>query len=607
MKNNNRSEATDQVIGVVFKRSLKFVALLATLFFAAVLINRTLREDEAFVDTPPASPVNSSREVLAPPVIFSDITQQSGINFLHVTGAYGDKLLPETMGSGVAFLDYDRDGDQDLLLVNSDYWPDRVEADKVRPTMRLYQNDGRGQFTDVTQEAGLAVPFYGMGVAVGDYDNDGDADIFVTAYGSNHLFRNERGRFEDTTADAGVGGTADDWSTSASFLDIDNDGDLDLFVANYVRWSRQLDFSVDFQLVGIGRAYGPPNAYQGTHSYLYRNEGDGQFRDISYTSGIHINNPATGEPMGKALGVAPVDIDGDGWLDILVANDTVQNFLLHNQGNGLFEDLGSSSGLAFDRDGKATGAMGVDVAHFRNDSEIGFAVGNFANEMTSLYVTQSARPPLTDDAIIEGIGPASRLVLTFGLFFFDYDLDGRLDLLQANGHLESEINKVQSSQHFRQTPQLFWNCGDECRSSFLVQPAGTNGDLDTPLVGRGAAYADIDGDGDLDVAITQNGGSPLLLRNDLALGHHWLRVKLIGTTVNRDAIGAWVEVRAGDMLQRRQVMPSRSYLSQVERVLTFGLGNAERVDSMEILWPDGSRQLLDQVTIDSQLEITQQQ
>jgi hypothetical protein len=607
VNNNNRSEATDEVIGVVFKRSLKIAALLATLLFAAILINRTLREDEAFVDTPPASPINSSREVLAPPVEFTDITRQSGINFSHVNGAYGDKLLPETMGSGVAFFDYDNDGDQDLLLINSDYWPDRIEADKPRPTMKLYQNDGRGQFADVTQATGLAVPFYGMGVAVGDYDNDGDADIFVTAYGGNHLFRNDGGKFEDATTYAGVGGATDDWSTSASFLDIDNDGDLDLFVANYVRWSKQLDFNVDFQLVGIGRAYGPPNAYQGTYNYLYRNEGDGHFRDSSYTSGIHINNPATGEPMGKALAVAPVDIDGDGWLDLLVANDTVQNFLLHNQGDGVFEDLGSSSGLAFDRDGKATGAMGVDVAHFRNDSEIGFAVGNFANEMTSLYVTQNARPPLTDDAIIEGIGPASRLVLTFGLFFFDYDLDGRLDLLQANGHLEGEINKVQSSQHFRQAPQLFWNCGDDCRSSFLVQAAGANGDFDTPLVGRGAAYADIDGDGDLDVAITQNGGPPLLLRNDQALGHHWLRVKLIGTTVNRDAIGAWVEVRAGDMSQRRQVMPSRSYLSQVERVLTFGLGGAERVDSIEILWPDGSRQMLDQVAIDSQLEITQQQ
>ncbi|MBT8103242.1 MAG: CRTAC1 family protein [Gammaproteobacteria bacterium] len=605
MKNNNRSEATDEVIAVVFKRSLKVAAVLAALFFVAVLVNRTLREDEAFVDMPPVSPVDSRSEVLAPPVFFTDITRQSGVDFSHVNGAYGDKLLPETMGSGVAFFDYDNDADQDLLLINSDYWPDRAEANEPRPTMKLYQNDGQGQFTDVTKSAGLAVPMYGMGVAVGDYDNDGDADLFITAYGSNHLFRNDDGHFREVTTESGVGGAPDAWSTSASFLDVDNDGDLDLFVANYVRWSRQLDFNVDFQLVGIGRAYGPPNAYEGTYNYLYRNDGDGRFRDVSEASGIHINNPATGEPMGKALGVAPVDIDGDGWLDILVANDTVQNFLLLNQGDGMFEERGSSLGLAFDRDGKATGAMGVDVAHFRNDPEIGFAVGNFANEMTSLYVTQSANPPLTDDAIIEGIGPASRLALTFGLFFFDYDLDGRLDLLQANGHLETDINKVQSSQHYRQPAQLFWNCGSECRSSFLVQPDDDAGDLGTALVGRGAAYADIDSDGDLDVILTQNGGAPLLLRNDLSLPNHWLRIKLVGTSVNRDAIGAWVELRAGGTVQRRQVMPSRSYLSQVESVLTFGLGSSEHIDSIDIHWPDGSRQVPENVPIDTQLRIKQ--
>ena len=606
MNKNNRNEATDEVIGVVFKRSLKVAALLATLFIVAILINRTLREDEAFVDTPAVSPVNVQSEVKAPAVHFTDITRAAGIRFSHVNGAYGEKLLPETMGSGAAFFDYDNDGDQDLLLINSDYWPDHMETGAPRPTMMLYQNDGHGQFTDVTEASGLAIPLYGMGIAVGDYDNDGDADVFVTAYGSNHLFRNDGGHFRDVTGAAGVGGSADTWSTSASFLDIDNDGDLDLFVANYVRWSRAIDVNVNFQLVGIGRAYGPPNAYQGSYNYLYRNDGDGRFSDISADSGMHITNPATGEPMGKALAVVPVDIDRDGWLDLLVANDTVQNFLFHNQGHGVFEERGSLLGIAFDRDGKATGAMGVDAAYFRNDAELGFAVGNFANEMTSLYVSRDSGPPLTDEAIVEGIGPASRLALTFGLFFFDYDLDGRLDLLQANGHLEGDINKVQSSQHYRQAPQLFWNCGNDCRASFQVQPIDANGDFATPLVGRGAAYADIDGDGDLDVVITQNGGTPLLLRNDLSLDHHWLRVRLTGTAVNRDAIGAWVEVRTGDTVQRRQVMPSRSYLSQVEPVLTFGLGVADRVDRVDVFWPDGSRQSLDRVAIDSQVEITQQ-
>lgn len=607
MQKNNRAEATDEIIGIAFKRSLIIVALLATLIVAVIMINRTLREDDALVDTPAVSPVSVRSEVQAPTVNFTDITRTAGIGFSHITGAFGEKLLPETMGSGAAFFDYDDDADQDLLLINSDYWPDHMEADAPRPTMMLYQNDGQGHFNDVTEAAGLAIPMYGMGVAIGDYDNDGDPDIFVTGYGTNHLFQNDGGHFQDVTTETGVAGSADTWSTSASFVDVDNDGDLDLFVANYVQWSRQIDFNVNFQLVGIGRAYGPPNAYRGSYNYLYRNDGDGRFDDISADNGIHINNPATGEPMGKALAVVPVDIDRDGWLDLLVANDTVQNFLFHNKGLGVFEERGSQLGLAFDRDGKATGAMGVDAAYFRNDPELGFAVGNFANEMTSLYVTRDAGPPLTDEAIVEGIGPASRLALTFGLFFFDYDLDGRLDLLQANGHLEGDINKVQSSQHYRQVPQLFWNCGDNCRSSFLVQPANANGDLATPLVGRGAAFADIDGDGDLDVVITQNGGPPLLLRNDLALAHHWLRIKLIGTAVNRDAIGAWVEVRAGGTVQRRQVMPSRSYLSQVEPVLTFGLGAADSVDSIEIFWPDGSRQSLDRVAIDTEFEITQQQ
>ena len=413
MNRNNRTEATDEIIGLVFKRSLIVVAVLAAFIIAVILLKKTLREDETLVDAPVVSPVSVRNEVLAPEVHFTDVTRQSGITFSHFTGAYGDKLLPETMGSGVAFLDYDNDADQDLLLINSDHWPGHSEAGAARPTMKLYQNDGAGQFTDVTEAAGLAVSLYGMGVAVGDYDNDGDTDVFVTAYGLNRLFRNEGGQFQDVTNDAGIGGEADAWSTSAGFMDIDNDGDLDLFVANYVRWSGQIDLNINYQLTGIGRAYGPPTAYEGSYSYLYRNDGNGRFSDISAASGIQIDNPATAKPMGKALAVVPVDIDRDGWMDLLVANDTVQNFLFRNQGDGTFEERGSLLGVAFDSDGKATGAMGADVAYFRNDPDLGFAIGNFANEMTSLYVTQGSEPLLTDEAIVEGIGPESRRALTF--------------------------------------------------------------------------------------------------------------------------------------------------------------------------------------------------
>jgi hypothetical protein len=606
MNRSNRSEATDEIIGHAFKRSVLIAVLLAALVVAAIMVNKILQQDDTPLEAPVVAPVRVTQEVLAPAVHFTDVTRQAGIDFSHSSGANGDKLLPETMGSGVAFFDYDNDGDQDLLLINSDYWPNQLATVENHPTMKLYQNDGLGRFTDVTEESGLAVPMYGMGVAVGDYDNDGDADIFITTLGLNRLFRNDNGQFRDITSQAAVGGTVENWSTSAAFLDVDNDGDLDLFVANYVRWSREIDLDVNFQLTGIGRAYGPPTAFEGSHNFLYRNDGNGRFSDISAESGIQVSNPATAMPMGKALAVAPVDFDRDGWMDLLVANDTVQNFLFRNLGSGVFEEHGALLGVAFDRDGKATGAMGTDVAHFRNDPELGIAIGNFANEMTSLYVTRGSEPPLTDEAIVEGIGPASRRALTFGLFFFDYDLDGRLDFLQANGHLEGDINKVQSSQHYRQSAQLFWNCGNDCKSSFLLQAAGSNGDLATAVVGRGASYADIDSDGDLDVLITQNGAAPLLLRNDQALGHHWLRVKLTGTTVNRDAIGAWVEVRIGDVVQRRQVMPTRSYLSQVEPVLTFGLGTADHLDSLEVFWPDGSRQSLDRVSVDSLLLLTQQ-
>ena len=603
MDGNKPARANDEIIGVVFRRSLMVIAAIAALVVVTLLLSRLSHEQEAVVDSSAIAPVDVPTNQQAPSVTFTDITAESGITFTHNNGAYGDKLLPETMGSGVAFFDYDNDGDQDLLFIDANVWPDQVDSKDA--SMALYQNDGKGNFTDVTMAAGLAVPVYGMGTAVADYDNDGDIDVFVTAYGKNKMFRNDGGVFSDVSTASGVAGAADAWSTSASFQDIDNDGDLDLFVANYVKWSREADFNVNYQLTGIGRAYGPPNAYPGADSYLYRNEGDGRFTDVSAANGIQVQNPATGEPVGKALAVVPIDVDRDGWMDLMVANDTVQNFLFHNQGNGIFEERGSQFGVAFDRNGKATGAMGLDAAHFRNDQDLGFAIGNFANEMSSLYVTQGAAPPLTDESIVEGIGPASRRALTFGVFFFDYDLDGRLDYLQANGHLESEINKVQSSQHFRQLPQLFWNCGIDCRNSFMVQDVSEHGDLNTPIVGRGASYADIDGDGDLDVVLTQNAGPPLLLRNDQALGHHWLRVKLIGTDTNRDAMGSWVELRAGGVLQRRSVMPSRSYLSQVEPVITFGLGDVDTLDSLDVVWADGSRQTVTDVAVDTYIEVTQ--
>jgi hypothetical protein len=526
-----------------------------------------------------------------PAAKFVDVTASGGIKFTHNNGAYGDKLLPETMGGGVAFFDFDNDGFQDLLFINSTYWPGHVPAGKIPTTMALYHNDGHGHFTDVTAGSGLDVSFYGMGVAVGDYDNDGLCDVFITAVGGNHLFHNEgNGKFRDVTSEAGVAGTSS-WSTSAAWIDYDNDGKLDLFVCNYVRWSADIDRAASFVLPNIGRAYGPPRNFQGTFPYLYHNDGHGHFSDVTAAAGMQIKDPATGLPMAKSLAVAPVDVDNDGWIDLVVANDTVPNFLFHNQHDGTFKEIGARSGVAYDAYGLTRGAMGIDSARFRNDDRLGIAIGNFANEMNALYVAQRDSLIFADEASKEGMGPASQKLLKFGLFFFDYDLDGRLDVLTANGHLEPDISRVDPAQQYRQPAQLFWNRGARNGLGFVPVPGDKCGtDLLKPIVGRGSAFADIDGDGDLDVVLAQIGGPAMLLRNDQKLGHHWIRLKLVGTRSNRDAIGAWIKVRVDGHTLTRQVMPTRSYLSQSELPVTIGLGDADKVDSVEILWPSGTNQ-----------------
>lgn len=529
-----------------------------------------------------------------PAVKFTDITREAGITFTHVTGAYGDKLLPETMGGGVAFLDFDNDGAQDLIFVNSTYWPGHIPPDKQPATLALYRNDGRGHFTDVTKGSGLDVSCYGMGAAVGDYDNDGKADVFITAVGGNHLFHNEgSGKFREVTSGAAIGGSTNDWSTGAAFVDYDNDGKLDLFVCNYVQWSPEMDRAANFELPKIGRSYGPPRNFTGTFPRLYHNDGQGRFTDVSAKSGIRLTNAATGLPTAKSLAVKPVDVDSDGWMDLIVANDTVQNFLFHNERNGTFKEIGARSGIAYDAYGLTRGAMGIDAARFRNDDTLGIAIGNFANEMNALYVAQRDTLVFADEATKEGLGAPSEKLLKFGLFFFDYDLDGRLDVLTANGHLEPEINRVQTDQQYRQPAQLFWNSGGSKGASFVTVPTEKcGGDLHKPIVGRGSAFADIDGDGDLDVVLTQIGGPPLLLRNDQSLQHHWLRLKLVGVKSNPDGIGAWIKVRVGGKTLSRQVMPTRSYLSQSELPVTIGLGTATKVDSIEITWPGGATQKL---------------
>jgi hypothetical protein len=522
-----------------------------------------------------------------PSVKFVDITKDAGITFVHYNGALGEKLLPETMGAGVAFLDYDRDGDQDLFFVNSSYWP--RHAINPAPTQALYRNDGKGHFQDVTKEAGLDKTFYGQGVAVGDYDNDNDLDIYVTAVGRGYLFRNDgKGHFEDFTEPAGARGPHG-WLTGAAFVDIENDGDLDLFICNYITWTPEIDKLQGFQLTGLGRAYGPPASFSGSYCALLRNDG-GQFTDISEQAGIQVCTPDLKVPVGKSLGVAPYDVDGDGLVDIAVANDTVQNFFFHNKGHGKFEEMAIVTGIAFDQSGSPRGGMGADWAVF-HDGRLGLAIGNFATEMTALYVCdQPSTLQFSDLANLFGLGAPTQPPLKFGLFFFDYDLDGRLDLLTANGHLEPDIAKVQASETYAQSVQLFWNSGRPGQSLFqLVTAENAGSDLFRPVVGRGSAYADIDGDGDLDVVLTVNNGPARLFRNDGGNQNHWLRLELIGSgsTSNRNAIGARVELKSGNTVCHRQLFPAKSYLSSVELPLTFGLGEADHADEVDITWPTG--------------------
>jgi hypothetical protein len=576
--------------------------------------------------------VNAAREreaVNVPAVRFTDITQRAGIKFTHVNGAFGKKLMPETMGSGVAFLDYDKDGKPDLLFVNSCYWPGHEDASRPAPTLALYRNLGNGKFEDVTKDSGLALTMYGMGVTVGDYDNDGWPDVFITALSGNRLFRNvpvdasdpKKGRkFVDVTAASGDLARSDwpsggdflarqapiSFPSSCAFLDYDNDGLLDLFVCNYITWSPDIDLRQGFTLQGQGRAYGPPRAFRGSHCALYRNLGNGKFEDVSARAGIRVSGEL-GEPVGKSLGVTVCDVDGDGWPDIVVANDTVRNFFFHNQGDGTFKERGEKAGVAY-ADGNARGAMGIDWGEYRA-GRFAVAIGNFQNEpSTLLRLDNPQRLLFSDVAMSEGVGGPSRATLRFGLFYFDYDNDSRLDLLTCNGHLEPDIQKVRAGETYRQPAQLFWNSGGR-RTFEPVTAARAGPDLFAPIVGRGCAFADIDGDGCLDVVLTDNGGPARLLRNEGGTGNHWIRLTLEGDgqRTNTSAIGARVTLKAGGTVQHREVTSARGYLSQSELTLTFGLGKATTAEEVTIRWPgrDGGRQVLTNLAADRAYHIKQ--
>jgi len=508
-------------------------------------------------------------------VRFTDITRQAGIDFVHNNGAYGKKYLPETMGAGCAFLDYNNDGWLDIFLVNGSDWPERK---KKASYPSLYRNNRNGTFTDVTRSAGLAVEMYGMGCAVADYDNDGDDDIYLTVLGPDRLFQNQgAGVFKDVTRAVGLGNP--DFGSSAAWLDYNRDGQLDLFVANYVEWSREKDLFCT--LDGEAKSYCTPESYPGVSPRLYRNLGRGQFKDVTKEAKLL-------DETNKGLGVLVFDYNWDGWPDILQANDTQPNKLWENKHDGTFTEVGVMAGVAFSEDGVARGAMGIDAADYDGSGQLSVVIGNFSNQMLALYHNEGTGF-FIDEAPRSALGPASLLTLAFGCFFFDYNLDGHQDIYVANGHVENDINRVQKRVTYAQPPHLFQNEG-RGRFTHVTEVMGKS--FAAPRVGRGAAYGDIDNDGDLDVLITTSGGPAALFRNDGGNRNNWVAFELKGSPSNRDGVGAVVRVKSGSSRQVQLVKSGGSYCSQSQLRLTFGLGSKTRADEVEIVWPSGHKQIL---------------
>ena len=525
-------------------------------------------------------------------ITFRDITQRAGIHFLHNNGAFGKKYLPETMGPGVAFIDYDNDGWPDIFLVNGTDWPGQPAK---HSTPKLYHNNHDGTFTEVTHKAGLDIEIFGMGVAVGDYDNDGYDDLFITAMGQSRLLHNNgNGTFSDVTQKARLLGPKE-FSTSAAWVDYDKDGKLDLVVANYVEWS--LDADLYCTLDGKSKSYCTPESYKGTAVRLWHNRGDGTFEDVTKKAGL-------GDKTSKTLGIALLDYDNDGWPDLLFSNDTQPNKLYRNNGNGTFTEKAVVAGVAFSEDGVARAGMGVDAVDYDRSGATSLLITNFSNQMLSLYHNEG-RGLFVDEAPRSEIGRASLLTLGFGCFFFDYDLDGWPDILIANGHIDSDIQRVQPNVKYAMPPHLFRNMG---KGDFVEVTKGLGSAFAAPRVGRGAAYADIGNRGRLDLLLSTNGGPAYLFENEAsgtAATSTSLRLKLVGTVSDRDGIGAVVKVTAGSDWQSQMLRSGSSYLSASELVLTYGLAQHDRADSVEIRWPSGRVETLSNVAAGQTITVTE--
>lgn len=506
----------------------------------------------------------------APGITFTDATATAGIRFTHNSGRAGKKFLPETLGAGAAFFDADGDGWPDLFIVNGRDWTARGR----KSLGAFYRNAQNGTFTNATTGSGLDVEMYGMGVAAGDYDNDGRDDLYVTALEGDRLFHNEgAGKFKDVTKTVGIANA--NFGTSPAFLDYDKDGRLDVFVANYVQWTEKGD--IWCSLDGTTKSYCTPESYKGTSSKLYHNVG-GRFEDVSAKAGL-------GDPTSKSLGVTVIDYDQDTWPDIFVANDTQPNKLYRNNKNGTFTEMGMLAGVAYSEDGVARGAMGADSGDYDRSGRPHLLVGNFSNQMLGLYHNEG-KGLFVDEAPKSTVGRASLLSLAFGVFFFDYDLDGFPDILAANGHIEEEIGRVQPRIQYKEPPLLFRNLGQR---KFENASAAVGAAFQRPVVARGAAYADYDHDGDLDVLITTNHGPAYLYRNDGGNTNRFINVRLRGVKANRSGIGAIVRVESAGGKQWSVVRSGSSYASQSDLAVTFGLGKDQAVTAIDVEWPSGTK------------------
>ena len=520
---------------------------------------------------------------------FTDITREAGITFIHNNGAFGKKYLPETMGSGCAFIDYNNDGWQDIFLVNGMDWENQKTGKSQTPA--LYKNNQDGTFTDVTTSSGLNKLMYGMGVAVADYDNDGNNDIYLSCLNSDRLFKNRGdGTFLDVTEKAGIINPG--FGTSCAWVDYNQDGHLDIYVANYVEWTIETDLFCT--LDGKNKSYCTPESYKGQASKLFRNRGNGTFVDVSRQAGIR-------DPFSKSLGVCILDYNQDGLPDIFEANDTQPNKLYQNNGDGTFIEVGMLAAVAYNESGVATGAMGVDAADYDRIGRESLIIGNFSNEMLNLYHNDDGF--FVDDAPVAQIGHSSLLTLTFGCFFFDFDLDGYVDIFTANGHVETDINSVQSEVTYAQPPHLFRNLTGGKFADVLDK---VGDDLGKPVVGRGAAYADIDNDGDLDILVTTSNGAAHLFRNDGGNRNNWIKIELIGKKSNRNGIGAKFRIKSAIGTQTKTVKSGSSYCSQSELTTIFGLKNDTIVEEIEVTWQSGTVTTLKGRNVNQLIQITEE-